>query len=158
MAVRENETRSVLAASKPEDRKEAQRLWTVALGDVLVFLIFAVIGRRSHGEAAGLTSALQVVWTALPFLLAWFVISPFVGAFRRELMTEPKKMARRVVLAWVASWPIALFLHFVFEREVPSASTVFSFGLVTLIVNSIFLLIWRVPFAMANRAKDKRAS
>ena len=44
-------------------------LLSLILGDALVFLIFAAIGRRSHGEAAGLDSLLQVALTAAPLAL-----------------------------------------------------------------------------------------
>jgi hypothetical protein len=158
MAVRNNTMRSALAASKPGNRKEARRLWNLAFGDALVFIIFAVIGRQSHGEDAGLGAAGQVIWTALPFLLSWFLISPFIGAYRRELMADPKKMVRATFLSWIAAWPLALVLHFLFNRELPSVSTVVTFGLVTLISNSVLLSVWRVPFAITNETKDREAA
>ena len=160
MAVKENtrKTSSAIQASKPTNKIEARRLWTVVFGDILVFIIFAVIGRQSHGEDTGLSAFLRVIWTALPFALSWFLIAPFMGAFRRELMNEPKQMARKTGQAWVAAWPLGVVLHFIFEQHLPTVVSALTFGLVTLVTNLVFLFVWRIPFAMTNHTKDTQAS
>ncbi len=145
---------SAIGLSKPGNKKESQRLWTIIVGDVLVFLIFAVIGRDSHGKSDGLTAIGQIIWTTLPFALSWLLVAPFLGAFRRELMTHPRKMALTTLGAWLAAWPLGVILHFVFEWHVISLISTLTFALVTLITNAIFLLIWRIPFAIANQKQD----
>ena len=155
MAINEKGVRATLAASRPESSLGVRRLWTLVLGDVIVFLVFSFIGRRSHGEETGLQAAWQIIWTALPFLLAWFVIAPFLGAFRREVLSDPKKIERKTLLAWVCAWPLGLFLHFLFKQEMPSPSSLISFGLVSLITNSIFLSLWRLPFALINKKNEQ---
>lgn len=155
MAVKNNHSGSALSASQPQSGKGTRRLWFLALGDIVMFLIFAIIGRNSHGEDAGLQAVWQVVWTALPFLLAWFFIAPFIGAFRRVILNDPKKMEIKTLQSWVAAWPVGLILHFVFKQELPTVPTVISFGLVTLITNSIFLSIWRLPFAFFNKKNER---
>ncbi|GCE18072.1 DUF3054 domain-containing protein [Dictyobacter kobayashii] len=159
MAVKDKNTvtTSAIEGSKPRNQKEARRLWTLIIGDVLVFLIFSVIGRQSHGEDSGLSAAFKVVWTALPFAISWFLIAPFMGAFRRELMTEPRQIARKTGFAWLAAWPLGVILHFVFEQHLPDLVSVITFGLVTLITNTVFLFVWRIPFAMTNHTKDTQA-
>jgi uncharacterized integral membrane protein len=145
---------STFGSSKPGNKKESQRLWTIIIGDVLVFLIFAIIGRDSHGKSDGLTAVGQIIWTTLPFALSWFLIAPFRGAFRRDVMTEPKKMAWTTLFAWLAAWPLGVILHFVFEWHVTSVVSTLTFALVTLITNTIFLLVWRIPFAITNEKRD----
>lgn len=159
MAVKDKNavTTSAIEGSKPRNQKEARRLLTLIIGDVLVFLIFSVIGRQSHGEDSGLSAAFKVVWTALPFAISWFLIAPFMGAFRRELMTEPRQIARKTGFAWLAAWPLGVILHFVFEQHLPDLVSVITFGLVTLITNTVFLFVWRIPFAMTNHTKDTQA-
>ena len=144
---------AAIDASKPRNKKEFQRLWTLAIGDVLAFLIFAVIGTYSH---KGLTAIGQIIWTALPFILSWFLIAPFLGAFRRELMIQPKEIALRTLWAWLVAWPLGVALHFVFDWHAISLVSTLSFALVTLISNTIFLLLWRIPFAIANMDRDRR--
>jgi Protein of unknown function (DUF3054). len=131
--------------------QRTRSLWLLAAGDVVVFLIFAVIGRRSHGEEAGLQAVLQVAWTALPFILAWFLVAPFVGAFRHEIVHDPKKIEVKTLQSWIAAWPVGLFLHFLFKQELPTISSLVSFGLVTLISNALFLSLWRFPFALFHK-------
>lgn len=159
MAAKEKKTMtsSAIEGSKPRNKTEARRLWTLIFGDILVFLIFAVIGRQSHGEDTGLTAALKVVWTALPFAISWFAVAPFMGAFRRELMSEPRQMARKTGFAWLVAWPLGVILHFVFEQHLPTVVSAITFGVVTLLSNTLFLFVWRIPFAMTNHTKDIQA-
>ncbi|TMC17755.1 MAG: DUF3054 domain-containing protein [Chloroflexi bacterium] len=128
-------------------------LLSLILGDALVFLIFAAIGRRSHGEAAGLDSLLQVALTAAPFAAAWFLVSPWFGAFRRTVVTQPKAMVARTALAWLTAWPLAMALRgFVVDRAIPPLT----FAVITLVSNTILLLLWRAPLALL--VKQRRRS
>ena len=136
-----------------------QRITLLVIGDVLVFLIFSAIGRRSHGEAAGLNSLAQIALTAAPFAAGWFLVSPFVGAFRRGLEIQPRKMAARTALAWLAAWPVGLIIRGFVEKGLPLTFVIppWTFALITLITNMLFLLLWRWPFALIN-AWRKRSS
>src|SRR5207237_6562929 len=127
---------------------DARRITLLVIGDALVFLIFAAIGRRSHGEAVGLDAVLQTVQTAAPFAIAWFIVSPFLGAYRRGLERQPRAMALRTLLAWLAAWPVSMTLRGVFvDHAVPP----WTFALITLVTNTILLLLWRWPFALLYR-------
>lgn len=134
-------------AEQQRPRSHTARLLSLIVGDALVFLIFAALGRRSHGEE---NTIVQTVLTALPFAAGWFLVSPFVGAYRRGLEERMGKMATRTLLAWVASWPVGLLFRGIFvDQGVPPLS----FALVTLVVNAALLLLWRVPFAFARGLK-----
>ncbi len=120
------------------------RIILLVIGDAIVFLIFAAVGRRSHGEAAGLDSFLQIAWTAAPFALGWFIIAPLVGAYRRRKTTGVGKMAQWTALSWLAAWPVTmLFRGVAVDRAVPP----WTFMLISLISNMLFLEVWRVLFA-----------
>src|ERR1051326_2617939 len=140
----------------PAEASDTPRIATLIIGDPLAFLIFAAIGRSSHGETAGLASIPQIALTAAPFAAAWFIVAPFVGAYRRELTAQPRKMAIRTILAWVLSWPLAMVLRGLFvDHAVPPVS----FALITLIFNTFILLVWRWPYALTNSIKKReRAS
>jgi hypothetical protein len=144
MEIKEQEHTALDAAGQTKGMSDAARITSLVIGDAIVFLIFSAIGRRSHNEAAGISSLIQIVITAAPFAIGWFIVSPFVGAFRRGLEVRPGKMAQRTALAWVASWPVGLALRGIFvDHGVPP----WTFAVVTLIANIILLLVWRVPFA-----------
>jgi hypothetical protein len=137
-------------AKAPPEMSNTRRIATLVIGDALAFLIFAAIGRGSHGEATGLAAIPQIALTAAPFAAAWFIVAPFAGAYRRELTAQPRKMAIRTILAWVLSWPVAMALRGIFvDHAVPPIS----FALITLIFNTFILLIWRWPFALNNSIK-----
>jgi hypothetical protein len=138
-------------ASTAKNQSNRQRIISLAVGDTLVFLIFAIIGIRSHDEALNVP---KVLITAAPFVLAWFLVSPFIGAFRRGLELQPGKMVQRTLLAWLASWPIALLFRGLIEWKVPPLS----FALVTLITNTLFFLIWRWPFAFINSKRQQQSN
>ncbi|MBE3558021.1 MAG: DUF3054 domain-containing protein [Ktedonobacteraceae bacterium] len=128
---------------------DVRRILTLAVGDILVFLIFAMLGRRSHGEAAGFDALWQIVVTAAPFLIGWFLVAPWLGAYRRGLETSPASMVRRTLLAWVCAWPVGHVLRMLWLWHIPE----YTFFLVTLVTNAILLLVWRWPFALVNSAR-----
>jgi hypothetical protein len=136
-----------------EGRSTSRYIAVLALGDTLAFLVFAAIGRGSHGEATGLAAIPQVILTAAPFAIAWFIVAPFVGVYRRELMADPRKMAARTLLGWVLSWPVAMVLRGIFvDHAVPP----WTFAVIALVVNAAFLLIWRWPYALNNSLRKRR--
>ena len=131
-----------------------QAVILLVMGDVLCFLIFVALGRSSHGEASGFAAIPQIITTALPFIAGWFLVSPFVGAFRHKIIAQPKAMAIRTAIAWLLAWPVAMLLRGIFvDHGVPPLS----FALIVHVFNMILLLIWRWPFALNNSLRQRRA-
>lgn len=129
------------------------RIISLVIGDTFCFLVFAAIGRGTHGEATGLAAIPQIIQTALPFLTGWFLVAPFVGAFRRDVAANPRKMLSRTLLSWVLAWPVAMAIRGIFvDHAVPQLS----FALITLAFNTLFLLLWRWPYAINNSMKGRR--
>ncbi len=128
-------------------RPASRYIVVLASGDALAFLAFAAIGRGSHGEATGLAAIPEVILTAAPFAIAWFIVAPFVGAYRGDLVASPRRMARRTLVGWALSWPVAMALRGIFvDHAVPP----WTFALIALVVNAAFLLLWRWPYALNN--------
>jgi hypothetical protein len=123
---------------------DRSHLISLIIGDIVVFMVFAVSGMNSHKIAI---NALNVFLVALPFIAAWFIVAPFTGAFRRDLAAQPRKMAVRTLLSWLVAWPVSMLLRGIFvDHTVPP----WTFMLIALIANAVFLLIWRVPFALVR--------
>lgn len=116
----------------------------LVIGDAIALLVFAGIGRLSHGETA---APGEIIGTAAPFLLGWFLASPWLGAYRvaddtGEVAT--KSFLGRSMVAWLVAWPISLALRALFmQREIP-----ISFAITTFLFNSILLMGWRSAFAL----------
>jgi hypothetical protein len=134
-----------------EQAPETRIPWRVAAlvaGDAVSFVVFAGVGRTSHGEASGLAVLGAVVGTAVPFALGWFAVAPWLGVYRRALTEGALPMLRRTELAWVAAWPAACALRWALG---PDHKLPFSFAVVILLANAVFLGAWRTVFAWATR-------
>jgi hypothetical protein len=127
----------------------------LVFGDIVAFLAFAAIGRGTHNEPTGLAAIPEIIITAVPFAIGWFVVAPFVGAYRSDIVKAPAAMVKRTILAWALSWPVALALRwfFVDRSRGTSASAFFTFALVTFLFVLVILLIWRWPYAVNQSMK-----
>jgi hypothetical protein len=139
-------------ATKPQPTLLKGHPTILIIGDILVFLAFAAIGRTSHGAATGFAAIPQVIETALPFIAGWFLVAPWLGAYRRELASNPRKMAGRTLLCWLCAWPVAMTIWGIFvDHGIPPLS----FAAVTLLFNAVLFLVWRWPYAMNNENKNR---
>jgi hypothetical protein len=116
----------------------------LVIGDALALLIFAAIGRASHGEDAGLTALAQVAETAAPFIVGWFAVAPLIGAYRADAVGAPSRMLARTALTWLVAWPIGLGLRALIRQT----SIPLSFALVTFITVLTIMTLWRGVFAL----------
>ena len=134
-----------------------RRIITLAIGDAIVFLVFASIGQNSHGESLSIPS---IIFIALPFALGWFLVAPFVGAFREDIVSNPRRMANRTIQAWFLSWPVAMALRWLLVDRTRNTSLIsfITFAFVALVILIVILLLWRWPFAFNNsiREREKR--
>lgn len=144
-------------APQPQSAAHGQTITRLALvlGDTISFLIFATIGRRSHGEAAGLNAFFEVVKTAAPFLLGWFLAAPWLGAYRlasegvmaHNVAAPPipqplTPFIKRTVLSWVVACPVGLGLRaLLLQRGIP-----ISFAIIVFLTNLVLLTVWRSSF------------
>lgn len=117
-------------------------------GDVLVFLVFALIGLSSHERNPSLTSLLRA---GLPFLGAWLSIGGLFGVFNRDTAAGTSAM-RTVLPVWLPAWLIGLVLRaVVFGRAVEPA-----FAVVSFVANGILLVGWRTGFGFFAKRNDKK--
>ncbi len=129
------------------------RIAALVAGDALSFLVFAAVGRTTHDEATGLAALGQVALTALPFALGWFLVSPWMGAYRRAATNTVRRMLTRTELAWLASYPAALILRIIIA---PDHQMPITFAIVILLANVVFLGVWRTAFALVARLIARR--
>ena len=124
---------------------------TVALvgGDVVALMVFAAIGRGSHGEAAGLGAIGEVAQTAAPFIIGWLITSPWLGAFRPAATDTPAKMLRTTALSWCAAVVVGALVRALFIGRFSP----FSFYIVTFIAALLILGGWRTAFVWLTRGR-----
>jgi hypothetical protein len=111
-------------------------------GDLVCFLIFAVLGLRSHEEGVTLGG---IVRAATPFQVGWLFASL---ALRRQ--GDEVSEARQVSRLWVPAWAIGLVLRTVFFDR----SFAPTFAVVSLLFNGVLLMVWRswlAPLVLRKR-------
>jgi hypothetical protein len=129
-----------------------RRTIVLATGDTVAFNAVTAIGLLSHGELTGMAALAEIVTIATPFALGWFAVAPLLGAFRGDVVAQPRQMLSRTALAWLVALPIGLLLwSLVRQKSVQPA-----FAIVTFITNLIVLGGWRGVFAwLAAREQGK---
>jgi len=113
--------------------------WILWGGDLLVFLLFAALGRASHG----LLNEGPVLWgiarTATPFFLAWAIVAWAARLDRIDPMRSPGHVALQTGLAWLGAGILGLILRsLALGRPAP-----IPFAAITLLGNGFLLVLWR---------------
>ncbi|MEX5296675.1 DUF3054 domain-containing protein [Kocuria sp. CPCC 205268] len=129
-------------AAPPARRATGSGPWApVLVVDVLVVLLFAGLGRRTHAlDAAGLLS------TAWPFL-AGLLLGWLVWRVHRA----PSVIRPRGVALWLTTVAVGMAL-----RLTVGEGTAPSFVLVTLVVLGVFLLVPRALVTALRGARTRR--
>ena len=116
-------------------KKHLRLISVVALGDLGVFLVFAILGKAEHGVALG-----QALFrTALPFTVAWFAVSPWLGSYRASALRNLKETVWKIPLIWLLCGLVALFARaLLYDRPI-----ILVFVLVSIGVQGVSLIGWR---------------
>ncbi|MBO2521356.1 MAG: DUF3054 domain-containing protein [Clostridia bacterium] len=114
------------------------------LGDLVVVIIFTLLGMIEHGTARG---ALSVLITAVPFLIAWVAIGLWLGVFWERAVTGVGPAVRSAALAWLLTIPIAMQLRvLLLQRGAPLL-----FAVVAFLLGAACLIAWRVAYTLLRR-------
>jgi hypothetical protein len=118
------------------------RLWPVAV-DVLCVLVFAIVGRSSHGEANDLLGVARTAW---PFL-----VGCLAGAAAGRVWRRPATVASGVPV-WLGALLVGMLL-----RVLTGAGIQPTFVLVAGLVLAAFFLGWRAVLGLVRRVRPSRA-
>ncbi|KAL5558708.1 hypothetical protein UlMin_034919 [Ulmus minor] len=131
----------VIQFEKPDTSSRFKKWGRVALfagGDVLVLLVFAAIGRFSHGLSVFDTETLR---TADPFIAGWFLSAYFLGGYGEDGrgMNGLSKGVTATVKSWALGIPIGVLIRAVTTSHFPA----YTFILVTMGSTAVLLTGWR---------------
>jgi peptidoglycan/LPS O-acetylase OafA/YrhL len=125
--------------------------WLAAVVDVLLIVVFALVGRSSHGEA---DSALGLATTAWPFLVGWAVGYVVTRAWARPLRLWPTG-----VVVWLLTVAGGMALRVASgQGDVAGDPLPVSFVVVATIVLGVFLLGWRGIALLVLRGRARRGA
>lgn len=110
--------------------------WLAAVIDVVLIVVFALIGRSSHGEG---NTALGIWTTVYPFLAGWAIGYVTSGAWARPLRFWPTG-----VVVWILTVFVGMAIRVATgQGDVDGNPLPISFVIVATIVLGVFLLGWR---------------
>ncbi|KAL7525139.1 hypothetical protein ACHAWF_001230 [Thalassiosira exigua] len=115
----------------------------LAVVDVMSLIVFAAIGKSSHGED-GTLNLLGVLITAFPFVTAWLATSPITGVYspdEREDNMVASTIAK-VGKGWILAVPLGVVLRGVIRGYAPPVP----FIVVTLISTLVIVAGARIIF------------
>ena len=111
----------------------------MALGEIIVFTLFVILGNYEHGWVSIPQSFIR---TALPFLICWFVISPWLGSYKMSTVYGLKQTIWRIPLIWILCGFIAIIARFILTDR----PLVISFIVVSIAVQGLAIIAWRALF------------
>ena len=121
-------------------RRRDRLSWLAFSADLLVLVVFVLVGRRSHDEGSGLEGFLRVWW---PFAVGLVVATVASGTWRAPLEW------RRAVVAWLVTVALGMTLRVAVQgREFKP-----TFVIVTTVFVGAGMLGWR---ALARRVRARR--
>jgi hypothetical protein len=116
------------------------------VGDSATLLMFALLGRRAHSMGSAMD---DVIGTALPFVIGWFLAAPFTGALGPHATANGRQAARYAALTWLVAFPLGLLIRIPLVGRIAHPSFMIVAGVFTLVT----LILWRVLFAQISSAR-----
>lgn len=115
------------------------------LGDIFAMLAITLIGFATHGE---LKTSFITRMSALffPLIIAWFLLSPWLGLFQTEIISNPRQLWRPA-LAMLLAVPLAAVLR----GLILNAPIIPIFVVVLITTSALGMLVWRGIYFLFNR-------
>ena len=115
------------------------------LGDILAILAVTLIGFATHGE---LDTFFITRMSALffPLVIAWFLLSPWLGLFTAEIISNAKQLWRPA-LAMLFVAPLAAALR----GLILNAAIIPIFVVVLAVTSAFGMVLWRGIYFLLNR-------
>lgn len=110
------------------------------IGDLVVFLLFAWLGRVEHEMTMELS---EVLVSAAPFAIAWLVVGLFTGAYTARALRSAGAGALRAIQTWLIAAPWALVARSIYL----GTPIILSFAAVTFGMLVVALPLWRAIYA-----------
>ena len=115
----------------------------LAVGDLLALIALLTVGALNHSTAEFLSSnPLYLLEVFAPFLIAWALVAPLVGAYSAGAVETAKSSVPLAIRSWIPAAVLGLALRaFVFRGGAAPA-----FVVVMLVLGSIALGGWRALY------------
>jgi hypothetical protein len=126
---------------------------TLAFGDALVFIFFAVEGRATHDMPLGPSPVITVLAVAAPFAVPWFILAGLLGLFRAETIAHLGRTLFWTTIAWPSAGSVGLVTRaMLLQRPLLPAFAEAALG-----INGAMLLGWHLIISLAAAQGKLRA-
>lgn len=115
----------------------------LAVGDLIALMVLLTVGTLNHRTVEFLTAnPLYLLGVFAPFIIAWVVIAPLIGAYSAGAVETAKSSVPLVIRSWIPAALVGLALRaFVFRGGADPA-----FAVVMLVLGSLALGGWRAVY------------
>ena len=115
----------------------------LAVGDLLALIALLTVGALNHSTAEFLSSnPLYLLEVYAPFLIAWALVAPLVGAYSAGAVETAKSSVPLAIRSWIPAAVLGLALRaFVFR-----GGAALAFAVVMLVLGSVALGGWRALY------------
>ena len=120
------------------------RVTVVGLGDAVVLTVFVAYGLLSHAINP-VQFPRHAVLTALPFAIAWVIVAPVGGLYRRNALSSVRGALFRTAFVWIV---VALLAGAIRATPVFPGQSPPIFLLANVVFGLAFLLPWRLAVAL----------
>jgi len=118
------------------------------IGDIVIILLFAAVGRSSHHEAGGVLTTLAI---AAPFLAGWFLAALWTRPYARPAFRSARNAVIITLRTWMPGGIMGLIIRSIVEWHV----TPLTFVIIALGFNGVLLCAWHAALArLASRQRS----
>lgn len=141
--------RSMASSSEEESSNTKSILDRPGLAalDFGAILLFAFIGTSSHNSASDFLAIFAV---AIPFLISWFAVTPFLGLYNQEATSDIKTALTTTAKGWIVAIPLGCVLRGIIKGYVPPLP----FVIVTMIATLVVLGGSRVAYTAISEKRS----
>jgi hypothetical protein len=124
-------------------RRPIRRILPTLAGDVLALLVVMSVGIVNHHGLEGLLDVVDVTETVAPFLAAWLVIAPLVGAYGERAGQDRWQSVGRGVGAAIGAAVLGSAIR---ATPVFPGGATLEFVAVIAATGSLGIAIWRLAY------------
>ncbi len=119
--------------------------YILILGDLLVIVVITLIGFASHGET-NISALPRMAAVFFPLTISWFLLTPWLGLFQQEIITDPRQLWRPALGALFAA-PLATIVR----GFLLNASVIPVFAAVLATTSALGMVVWRALYFLWTR-------
>jgi hypothetical protein len=115
------------------------------LGDLIALGLITLFGFSSHGEL-GFSYLPRMAASFFPISIAWFLISPWFGLFRKEIICNARQLWRPMPVILIAG-PLAALMR----GSILGSPVIPIFVIVLTLTSGLGLIAWRTLYFLFTR-------